>query len=157
MEKYQNLTSNVGIILKKVRLMDKYIHGFQLRKIFPFHLFLGSPDWEEYAQILNSTQSEIQDQKKFIQIELKTLTEGELKAYYLATQKALPTIEKVIKRLLESNELHRDRFFDSKSVTLSQLNQAIKSFHEAQDQYYEQARAMHPLFLKLLSNSEKTS
>lgn len=155
MEKYQNLTSNVGIILKKVRLMDKYIHGFQIRKIFPFHLFLGSPDWDEYAQILKSTQTELQTQKKFIQLELKSTSDSDLKAYYLATQNALPTIDLVIKRLLESNELHRDRFFDSKSVSLSQLNEAIKAFHTAQDLYYQQAQAMHPLFLKLLSESEK--
>ena len=153
MEKYQNLTANIGIILKKTRLMEKYIHGFQIRKIFPFHLILGSPDWQSYGSILGECQKELKSQENFIKKELKKSNTKSINSYLQALSHSLPKIEHMIQNLINSNELHSDRFFNTKEVSLSELNQIMKKYQESEEDYLRHAGELGVLYSKLLKEN----
>lgn len=138
MVKVQNFIDNLGIILQKTRLMDKYIHGFQIRKVFPFHLILGAPDWDFYEETLKGCLVELEAQKVYLN---NTLTQAQKLSPndvdFLKYSKIVVTQLKLsISELLESNELHKNRFFNSADVPIKDINQGIKAYHKSQNDYY---------------------
>lgn len=138
MVKIQNFIDNLGIILQKTRLMDKYIHGFQIRKVFPFHLILGAPDWEFYAETLNDCLLDLEAQMTYLSNTLnqrKVLSSEDI-SFLKYAKTVVSQLKLSIQKLIESNELHKNRFFNSADVSIKEISHGIKAFHESQNDYY---------------------
>ena len=152
MKKYENLTANIGIILKTIRLMDRYIHGFQIRKIFPFHLFLGTPDWEGYIRILENSDQDLKAQAHFIKQELKKKPLTPISTYLIELELTFQIIRNMIQALSQSCQLHRDRFFESHSVKLSELQRAIAHYQDCDKKFQSKAPKLRSLYQDMLES-----
>lgn len=146
MYKYQYFTQNLGIILKKARMMERYILGFQIRKIFPFHLILGSPDFDKYDEILKQSKVELAQQQQFILNQLKDCPLKALKSYYKASIISVDILTQEINALIHCNSLQRDRFFDSSSVKIGEINDSIKNLGSYQLKYQNHLPKISPLW-----------
>jgi hypothetical protein len=146
MYKYQYFTQNLGIILKKARMMERYILGFQIRKIFPFHLILGSPDFDKYEEILNQAKIELAQQRQFILNQLKDCPLKALEDYYHSSFISIELLNKELTALVQCNSLQRQRFFDSSSVKIGEINDSIKNLRSYQLQYQDHLPKISPLW-----------
>jgi hypothetical protein len=146
MYKYQYFTQNLGIILKKARMMERYILGFQIRKIFPFHLILGSPDFDKYEEILNQAKIELAQQRQFILNQLKDCPLKALEDYYQSSFISIELLNKELAALVQCNSLQRERFFDSSSVKIGEINDSIKNLRSYQLKYQDHLPKISPLW-----------
>ena len=131
-EEIRILQQNLIEIQSKMKIFHDGVFKFNLRRIFPFNILFGSPDYEGFHSSLKLLAKALMDQSKFCSQRTK---ENPDITFFPKSQRYIDSLTSACNKLGACAALYNSQVLGNKEFTLKKLNQSILAYQEEVSRY----------------------
>ena len=144
-EEIRILQQNLVEIQSKMNVFHDDVFKFNLRRIFPFNILFGSPDYEGFHSSLKILEKALIEQSKFCSQRAK---ENPNLTFFPLSQRYIDSLTSACSNLGICADLYNSQVIGNKEFTLKKLNRSILSYQEEVSRYQTLAREANAAWQK---------